>query len=685
MEPPVAKRIPTVRTLHGEEVVDEYAWLRDREDPDTLAYLEAENEYAEAATRHLSGLRERLFEEIRSRVRETDLSAPARRGDWWYATRTVEGGSYPVYVRRRGGPEGPEEVLLDVNELAAGHPYLRLGNVAVSTGHGLLAYSTDTDGSERYRLRVRDLSSGADLPDEIPDTYYTAAWSADDRFLFYVTLDAAHRPHRVWRHEIGGDPASDELVFEETDERMYLGLGTTTDRSHILIHSGSQITSDVLAIPAVEPTRAPVSVRGRIHGVEYDVDHRAGRWLVVTTDGAPDGRLVSVAVDDPDDVVELVPPDPERRVTSVLALSGHLVVTGRRDGLTTLTVIGPGGSPSDLEFTEAVYTVGLGQNLEHDTATLRIAYESFTTPRRIIDVDLVSCERTLVRETPVLGDFDPEDYVAERMWATSPDGTRVPASLVRRRDAPLPAPLLLYGYGAYEIPTDPWFSHARVSLLDRGAVFAIAHVRGGGELGRSWYEDGKLAAKENTFTDFIAVAEHLVAEGYTTPDLLAARGGSAGGLLVGAVVNRRPDLFAAVVAEVPFVDVVTTMLDESLPLTVIEWEEWGNPSLPAEYAWMRRYSPYDNVRAASYPAMLVTAGLNDPRVSYWEPAKWVARLRTTATTRGPLLLKTEMGAGHGGPSGRYDAWRDESFVMAFLLDRWGLAGTGTLSPRARGR
>lgn len=675
MQPPVAKRDPADRTLHGETLVDEYAWLRDRDDPATLAYLEEENAYTEAATRHLATLREALFEEIRSRVQETDLSAPARRGEWWYATRTREGSSYPVYVRRRGAPEGPEEVLLDVNDLAAGHGYLRLGNVAVSTGQTLLAYSTDTDGSERYRLRIRNLASGADLPDEIPDTYYTAAWSADDRFLLYVTLDEAHRPYRVWRHELGTDPAGDALVFEETDERMFLGVGTTTDRAFVLIHSGSQVTSEVLALPASDLTGRPVSVRGRTHGVEYDVDHQGGRWLVVTTDGAPNGRLLSVAVDDPADEVELIPHNPLRRVSSVLALSRHAVVSGRHDGLTALTVLGDDGVPVDLTFDEPVYTVGRGQNLEHDTATLRIVYESLATPRRIIDVDLDTGARTLVRETPVLGGYDPADYVSERTWAVAGDGTRVPVSLIRRRETPLPAPLLLYGYGAYEIPTDPWFSHARISLLERGIIFAIAHVRGGGELGKQWYEDGKLAAKENTFDDFVAAAEHLVAAGFTTPERLAARGGSAGGLLMGAVANRRPDLFAAVVAEVPFVDVLSTMLDETLPLTVIEWEEWGNPAHPDAHAWMRRYSPYDNVRPGmSYPAMLVTAGLNDPRVSYWEPAKWVARLRATATNRGPLLLKTELGAGHGGPSGRYAAWRDEAFVMAFLLDRWRPAG-----------
>jgi oligopeptidase B len=675
MPAPIAKRIPHERSRHGEVVGDDYAWLRDRSDPDAIAYLEAENAHTTEATAHLDGLRRRIFEEIRSRVQETDLSAPARRGPWWYATRTEEGRQYPRFVRMTA-PDAPEQIMLDVDELASGHDYLRLGAFAVSPDHRFAAYSVDVDGSEHFTMRIRDLETGADLEDEIRRTYYTAAWSLDGRDLFYLTTDAAHRPDRVWRHRVGTPASADEVIHTEPDERMFLSLSTTQDDRYILISAGSQTTSDVHTIPADDPSASPAAVIERVHGVEYSVDHKQDRWLVATTDGAPDGRLISVAVGDPGDVTELVSARPGRRVNGVVALTGHTVVVGRRDGLTALTILPDDGEPHDLDFPEEVYAVGPGRNLEYDTSVFRIAYQSPVTPPRVIDVDLDTGARTVVKETPVLGGYDPAEYVTERTWAKAADGTRIPISLVSRRDVDRsrPAPLVLYGYGSYEVPIEPTFSVARLSLLDRGVVFAIAHVRGGGEMGRAWYERGKMEWKQNTFTDFVACAEHLVEIGLTEPDRLAARGGSAGGLLIGAVANLRPDLFRVMVADVPFVDVVNTMLDPTLPLTVIEWEEWGNPAEEAAYRRMRAYAPYENVRPVEYPAMLVTAGLNDPRVSYWEPAKWVARMRAEATNRGPLLLKTEMGAGHAGPSGRYDAWRDEAFVLAFVLDQLGSGG-----------
>lgn len=671
MPAPKAKIVPTVSTLHEIQRGDDYAWLRDREDPDTLAYLEAENAFTNETLAPTEGLRRTIFEEIRRRTQETDLSAPAKRGEWWYASRTEEGKQYPIQVRMHGSPDAPEHVLLDVNLLAEGHDYLQLGAFSVSPDHRLAAYSTDTDGSEFFTLRIRDLTTGRDLPDVIERVYYGAAWSADSSHLFYPTLDPAHRPDKVWRHRLGStDP--DVMVYHETDERMFVGLATTQDDRYLLIVTGSQITSGALYLDAARPDGVFRPVLPVVHGVEYSAEHKDGRWLVVSNADAVNGRLISVAVDDPDDVIELIPHDPSRKVSSVLPLESHIVVHGRRDGLPSLTVIPDGGTPTDLTFDEAVYTVGVGRNLEYETSVVRLSYQSLVTPPQVVDLDLTTGERRVIKETPVLGDFDRTRYHSRREWAQAVDGTRVPISLVYRRDVDLPAPTLLYGYGSYETSLDPWFSIARLSLLDRGVVFAIAHVRGGGEMGKPWYEAGKLAGKQNTFTDLVACADHLVAAGVADGERLAARGGSAGGLLMGAVANLAPERFVAIVAEVPFVDVINTMLDETLPLTVIEWEEWGNPAIEEQYRWMAEYSPYDNVTEVEYPAMLVTAGLNDARVAFWEPAKWVARMRAVARHRGPLLLKTEMGAGHAGPSGRYAAWEDEALVLAFILDRLGV-------------
>lgn len=657
--------------MFGDTVIDEFGWLRDRDSSDTQTYLTAENEYAEAVLAPLASMRQEIFDEIVARTQQTDLSAPARWGEWWYATRTEEGKQYPTLIRMHGSPEGPEQVLLDANLLAEGHDYLSMAVFKVSPDHRLLAYSFDVDGSESFLLRFRDLDTGQELADEISTTYYSGAWSSDSASYFYTTFDEAHRPDKVWMHRIGTDPATDRVVFEEPDDRMYLEVKTTTDRRFILIAASSQITADVHYSDATDPDPSFQSILPRIHGVLYSADHRDGRWLVVSDEDAPNGRLLSVAVRDSNERVTVIDHDPLRKVSSVKAFAGHVVVSGRGDGLTTLTVL-TDDSQSELDFDEPVYTVGLDTNHEYGTSVIRIAYQSLTTPRQIVDVDLTTGDRTVVKEQPVLGGYERDDYVSERLWATAEDGTQVPISLVKRRDLQLPAPAMLYGYGSYEITVDPYFSIPRLSLLDRGAVFAIAHPRGGGEMGRLWYEGGKLVNKMNTFTDFVAAAQHLVDTGITTPERLAARGGSAGGLLMGAVTNLRPDLFGAIVAEVPFVDVVNTMLDETLPLTVIEWEEWGNPKLEEQYRWMRAYAPYENIDPdAEYPAMFVTAGLNDPRVSYWEPAKWVAALRASTKSRGPVILKTEMGAGHGGKSGRYDAWRDEAEVLAFVLDQLG--------------
>ncbi len=659
-----------MRELHGESLIDDYAWLRDRSDSATIEYLVAENEFTEASMSHLAELRQRIFEEIRSRVLEDDVSAPAKRGEWWYASETAEGSQYPTLVRMKGAPDGERHVVLDVNALAEDHDYTQLGTYNISPSQRYVMYSVDHDGSESYQLRIRELETGRDLEDRVDGTYYSTAWSADERYVFYTTVDAAHRPHRVWRHEVGTDSSSDTIVMEEPDNRMFLSVGTTNDDRYLTISASSAETASAWFLDSENPTGAFSEVIPRKEGIEYTVEHREDTWLIVTDENAPNGRLVAIDVDTGHER-ELIGHDDMKRINGVLPLAHHLAVFGRSNGLRSIDIIDDEGAVRPLTFDEEVYAVGGSSNLEFDTTVLRVAYQSMVTPAQIIDIDLDTGGRTLVKEMPVLGGYDKTEYTSRREWAVAADGTRIPISIVHRSDldTSTPKPMLLYGYGSYEASMDPTFSSARLSLLDRGVIFAIAHVRGGGEMGRLWHRSGKMASKVNTFTDFVACADHLVGAGYTASSLLAARGGSAGGLLMGAVMNLRPELFRAVIAQVPFVDVINTMLDDSLPLTVIEWEEWGNPTIPEQYEWMREYSPYDNVTPVEYPAMLVTAGLNDPRVAYWEPAKWVAKLRSTATFRGPLLLKTEMGAGHGGPSGRYDAWREEALVISFILDQ----------------
>jgi len=676
-EPPTAKRVPHVRRIHGDETVDEWYWLLDRDDPDTVAYLEAENAYTDAATAHLAPLRERLFEEIKSHVQETDLSVPVRHGPWWYVSRTEEGKQYPVLCRRTDpAREADEQVLLDGNELAGESPYFAFGVVDVSPDHRLVAFSTDYDGNESYTIRFKDLDTGDVLADAIEGTYYGSAWAADSATFFYTTIDDAHRPYRLWRHRLGTASSDDVLVHQEDDERFFVGVGLTRSERYVVLQLASKVTSEVRVLPADEPDADFRVIEPRRQGVEYSVDHQGDRFLVLHNDGATNFELAEAPLDAPqrDRWRPLVPHRDDTRLMDVDAFADHFVVHFRRDAGTGLRIVADDGDAHEIEFPEPVFTVEPGDNREYATTSYRLGYESLVTPPTTYDYEIPTRELQLRKQQPVLGGYDPSRYTSTREWATADDGTRVPISLVHRDDVALDgnAPCLLYGYGSYEISMDPWFSVLRLPLLDRGFVFAVAHVRGGGELGRHWYEDGKLLHKRNTFTDFVACARHLCEQRYTNPHRLAARGGSAGGLLVGAVANLAPEQFAAILAEVPFVDALNTILDPALPLTVIEWEEWGNPIESAEvYRYMKSYSPYENVTATAYPAILATAGLNDPRVNYHEPAKWVAKLRATKTGDSPLLLKTEMGAGHGGPSGRYDLWRDQAFTMAFLIEALG--------------
>ncbi|MGH9105359.1 MAG: S9 family peptidase [Acidimicrobiales bacterium] len=755
--PPVAPRRPSTHVAHGDTRDDDWQWLANRDDPAVAEYLQAENAYADAVLAPTKALQEQLFEEIRLRVAETDISAPVFHQGWWYWSRTVAGQQYAVHCRRpdpnralsaaavlagaraalpgagvagdgtpppgshgagpgraaalpgevagdhpemagpgegAGGPGGvvpePGRVVLDENELAGTSPYFALGVFDVRPDHEVLAYAADYDGSERYTLRFRDLGSGDDLPDVVEDIYYGSAWSTSGGSFYYVRPDKSMRPWQVWRHTLGTPAARDELVFQEDDERFFVSVGLTRSKRYVLVTSESKMASEVHFMAADRERAHLEVVLPRREGVEYDVDHAhrpgdgAGIWVVRANHGPGGEKLDNFAVfeldvgdTEPGSLRALLPYRASTKVESVDAFAHHLLVLEREDGLEQLRVLRlADGHEHIVAQPEPAYTLGPEPMPEWDTASARFSYSSLVSPPTSVEYDMEHEARTVVKQATVGGGYEPARWRTERLWAEATDGARVPISIVCRRDQVLDssAPCLLYGYGSYEVPVDPRFSQLRLNLLERGFVFAIAHVRGGGEMGRPWYEHGRLGEKLNTFNDFIACAELLVALEWTSPARLVIRGGSAGGLAMGAVTNMRPDLFCAVVAEVPFVDVVTTMSDESLPLTVTEWEEWGNPrDDPAAYRYMKAYSPYDNVHEAAYPSIYATAGLNDPRVGYWEPAKWVAKLRATKTDNNPLLLRTEMGAGHRGPSGRYDTWRDEARAQAFILASVGAA------------
>ena len=688
--PPSAKRVPSKRTHHGDTVIDEYAWLTDPEDPDTIAYLEAENAYMSAMTSGLEDLRSAIFEEIKARTQETDLSVPVRKAGWWRYARTVEGQQYAIHCRRRvlpgevtpplpedGQPLDGEEVLLDGNELAAGAAFFSLGALSVSPDDTRLAYSTDFSGNERFTLRIKDFTTGQTLPDEIPNTFYGCAWSVDGSALFYVTVDDAWRPYRVWRHMVGTPASSDVMVFEEADERFWVGIGLTRSERYLVISSASKMTSECWLLDSADPTGEFTVVAPRRQGVEYEVAHTGDHLLVLHNGGGAENFELATAplpgTGDSASWTPLIPHRADTRLLDVDEFADFTVVYFRRNGLTGLRVLSAAGE-QDITFPEPVYTVAPGLNPEYVATSYRLSYASLVTPGSVYDCDLLTGSLTLLKQTPVLPSpsgarYEPGEYEQYREWAEASDGTRVPISVVCRKDTPRDgtAPCLLYGYGSYEHSIDPNFSIPRLSLLDRGFVYAIAHVRGGGEMGRPWYLHGKLLEKKNTFTDFVACAGHLTASGWSSPDRLIARGGSAGGLLMGAAANIAPSAFAGIVAQVPFVDPLNSILDPSLPLTVTEWEEWGDPLHdPAVYEYMKSYSPYENVTDASYPAIFAITSLNDTRVRYHEPAKWTARLRASGRG-GPFLLKTEMEAGHGGRSGRYDAWREEALVLAWII------------------
>jgi oligopeptidase B len=674
-KPPVARKVPVTMTQFGDTRVDDYFWLREKENPAVIEHLKAENAYAEAATRHLEGFREKLYREMLARIKETDESVPYRYRGWWYYLREVEGLQYPIYCRRQGSMQSPEEVMLDVNEVARGKAYAGVDFFEVSPDGNYLAYAADFTGYREYTAYVKDLRTGELLADRL-ERVDSLAWAADSRTLFYTQQNAAKRPDRLLRHRLG-EP-KDALVWEEKDELFNLGVATTRSGEWVVATSASKDTSEVRVIPAVQPQAPARLVARRRTGHEYYVDHRGAEFWIRTNDKGRNFRLVRAPLADPAprNWKQVLPHRKAVMLEDVDVFKGFWVATERDDGVPRLRVTDfATGAQHHIEMPEAVYSTGPGTNEEFDTELLRFVYQSYVTPRTTYDYDVAKRTRTLLKQQPVLGGYDPAEYDSAMILAPAKDGTRVPVSLVWKKSlrAGGPQPLLLYGYGSYGHPMDVHFRSSRLSLLDRGMVFAIAHVRGGGDRGRLWYDEGKLGKKMNTFTDFIAAAEFLVAEGWTAPDRLVIEGGSAGGLLVGAVANLRPDLFRAVVSQVPFVDVLTTMLDATLPLTTGEYIEWGNPGIEKQYAWIRAYSPYDNLARKAYPAMLVEASLNDSQVPYWEAAKYVAKLRGLKTDSNAVLLKTILEAGHGGASGRYDALKELAFTYAYILDQVGLA------------
>ncbi|KGN40243.1 S9 family peptidase [Knoellia aerolata] len=698
IEPPRAATREHVREHHGDRVVDPYEWLRDGDDPEVLAHLEAENAYADARTAHLQPLRDSIFGEIKSRVLETDLSVPVRSGPWWYYSRTVEGQQYAIQARvpvldpavrpvvtPDEVPPG-EQVLVDGNDEAGDSEFFSIGALAVSADHDRLALATDTTGDERFDLVVRDLTTGETLDEALTGIGYGVEFSRDGGTIFYTRLDDAWRPHQLWRHVVGADPEGDVLVHEEADERFWMGIGVSRDERWLVLALGSKTTSEVHLLDSRTPEAAFRVVAPRRDGVEYDVEPAADHLLIVHNTDNPDSDLAWAPLDatSHDQWRPLLAAGEGERFIGVDAFDGVAVLALRRGGITALSLLTADptstsgyAAPVPVEFEEPIYSVGLGDNPEPGQTALQVVYESFVTPRTVLELDLTTGERTVLKQQPVLGDVDLADYVQHREWATAADGTQVPISLVHRRDLRPDGthPGLLTAYGAYEHSSDPYFSVARLSLLDRGVVHATAHVRGGGEMGRHWYDEGKLLAKPRTFSDTVACADRLVELGWVAPDRLGLEGGSAGGLLVGAVLNLAPDRFRVAHGAVPFVDALTTILRPDLPLTVGEWEEWGNPlEDPEVYAVMKAYTPYENVAAQAYPAILATTSLNDTRVYFTEAAKWVARLRETVTndeaTR-PILLRTEMAAGHGGRSGRYAAWEQVAWEWAFVLDQLG--------------
>jgi oligopeptidase B len=677
LTPPVAAVRPHRFDEHGNVRVDPYYWLKDRSNPEVIKYLEDENAYTKGVMAHTEALQERLYEELKGRVLQNDQSVPFREGNYFYYTRLIEGKNYPIYARKRGSVSAPEEIMIDANALAEGKATFLIRAWEVSSGEDLLAFAADTTGGRVSSIRFKNLRTGELLSDIVPRAIGGIAWAEDNRTLFYTKPDSVSvRPYQVYRHRLGTPAATDQMVYEDKDETYYVGVFKTKSRAYIMIQSSQTMATEYSYIRADQPD-APFKVLiPRERGHEYSANHFGAYFYILSNDHAKNFRLMRTPVAHPGrgNWEEVIPHRPDVLIEDFEFFKDFLVLTERKDGLVQLRVRPwSGGNEYYLDFGEPAYLAYVSTNLEFDTPVLRYGYTSLTTPSSTYDYDMRTRQKTLLKRDQILGGFDPANYVTERYFTTARDGARVPVSLVYRKGMARPAPLLLTGYGSYGSSSDPTFSSDRLSLLDRGFAFAIAHIRGGSEMGRAWYENGRQLQKKNTFNDFVDVADDLIRRGYTSPDRLFARGASAGGLLMGAVVNMRPELFRGVIAGVPYVDVITTMMDSTIPLTTGEYDEWGNPHDSTFYRYMLSYSPYDHVEQKAYPNLLITAGLYDTQVLYVEPAKWTARLRAMKTDSNRLILRTNMEAGHGGASGRYKRWRDVAFEYAFLLD---LAGLG---------
>jgi oligopeptidase B len=675
--PPVAKKVRTTSTLHGDTRVDDYAWLRDKTDPDTIAYLEAENAYADAVMAPTQALQEQLYGEIVGRIQQTDMNVPFRKDGWFYYSRTEEGRQYPIYARHRHDSahgSTDEEVLLDVNVLAEGKEFMAVGEMQVSDDGHLLAYTTDDSGYREFRLHVKDLRTGMTTED-LAEHVETVEWAGDNATLFYSVENEAKRPYRVYRHHLG--TSEHALVFEELDDLYDVFVDRSRSGAWLFLVSDSKTTTEVLLVPSAAPDSEPAILTPRREDHKYYADHRGDRFYILTNDAGINFRVVTAPVADPreENWRELVPYREPVRIETIDLFAHHMVVRLREGGLSQLEIYDlRSGASHRVHFPEVAYTLAPSFNEEFDATVYRYSYESFITPPSVYDYDLDTREQTLLKRTEVLGGYDPANYAEERFFVEAADRARIPVTIVYRRDLDPRGnhPLAIYAYGSYGASMSPTFSHGRFSLIDRGVTWALANVRGGGEMGKEWHEQGRMMAKKNTFTDFIAVCESLIEAGYTSSEKLVIQGGSAGGLLVGAVANMRPELFRAVFAYVPFVDVMNTMLDPTLPLTTQEYIEWGNPNEPEAYFYMKSYCPYSNVERKAYPAMLVRASLNDSQVGYWEAAKWVALLRDRKTDGNTLLLRVNMGAGHGGASGRYDKLREDAHDYAWLLRELGM-------------
>jgi len=676
LQPPATEKKPKITEINSDKLVDNYFWLREKSNPAVISHLEAENAYTDATMKPTEPLQAKLYNEILSHIKQTDVSVPYRWGDYFYYTRTKEGQQYPIYCRKQGSVDAPEQILLDLNEMAKGQKFMAIGSFAPSDDGNLLAYSTDNTGYRQYTLHFKNLKSGELLPDHM-DRVDDMAWITDNKTVFYVTEDeVSKRNDKLWRHVLGSDKY--ELIYEEKDELFDIGVDRTRDKAVILLGAFSKTSNEFRYIPANDANAGWKVIVPRQADHEYDVDHRGDLFYIRSNKGAKNFRVVTAPVSDPSEKnwKEFIAHRPAVKIEGIDLFSDQAVVSEWENGLQQIEIVNfKNNTRHRIAFPEPVYAVGLAANHEYKTTVVRYNYQSLTTPSSVFDYDLYTSKATLLKQQEVPGGFDKANYKSERVFATAADGTKIPMSVVYRRNVKLDgsAPLLLYGYGSYGISIPPTFSAGRLALLDRGVIYVIAHIRGGGELGEPWREAGRMMQKMNTFTDFIACAEHMVNNKYTSKDRLVIQGGSAGGLLMGAVTNMRPDLFKAVVAQVPFVDVLNTMLDASLPLTTSEYIEWGNPNEKPAYDYMKKYSPYDNVHAANYPAMLVKVSLNDSQVPYWEGAKFVAKIRELRTDHNPLMLKVNMGAGHGGASGRYDAIHETAFDYAFMLWQMGLA------------